>query len=568
MTTATRPGFFRLKSRTGCKTCKIRRIKCGEERPHCLRCSSTGRVCDYERPLALATPHPGVSRTITRIMPTASPESRERRAFEFYFFHAAPSLSDALDLDFWRGTVLRLCGSEPAIWDAIAALSTFYEHPPAINSVATYQIEHTDLIERPRSKPHREAFGWYSRSLRKLQDQIQRGGVDHAVALVSCVLFLCIEMLQGNVKGALMLYHQGMQLMESMPAESRSGLETAIRSILVRVGTIAVIVSRQMPVPARLPGLERPKARFGSLADARSALYALVADWKAFDDLCAALREMALDTVGVPMSDLEHQQEALEASLSSWDIYFQNLPEVIAYTTAAYPPQTTASVLSPTPHQSIIATLSMTHLAIQILTHTGLSQSESAYDMHSADFAKIISHAPAALAAAAPPPYLSTTNTSTSTNNSATQPPSIFDMGTRMSLFITILKCRDPLIRRQALGYLRQAPPLQGMYFSHSAAEFLAALVAVEELGVCSEDELRLASVMGRQGRVPGESERVFALQLVPRWVEGEKGTGGMRTALEFSRRVRDGNDDGEVRIVRDMVVLPARAPHRPLAVL
>jgi hypothetical protein len=34
------------KTRTGCLTCKIRRKKCGEEKPACLRCTSTGRKCD------------------------------------------------------------------------------------------------------------------------------------------------------------------------------------------------------------------------------------------------------------------------------------------------------------------------------------------------------------------------------------------------------------------------------------------------------------------------------------------------------------------------------------------
>ncbi|TVY86445.1 Transcriptional regulatory protein [Lachnellula willkommii] len=34
------------KTRTGCFTCKIRRVKCDEAKPACNRCSSTGRKCD------------------------------------------------------------------------------------------------------------------------------------------------------------------------------------------------------------------------------------------------------------------------------------------------------------------------------------------------------------------------------------------------------------------------------------------------------------------------------------------------------------------------------------------
>lgn len=39
------------KVRTGCTTCKIRRVKCDETKPNCKRCTSTGRKCDgYEFP--------------------------------------------------------------------------------------------------------------------------------------------------------------------------------------------------------------------------------------------------------------------------------------------------------------------------------------------------------------------------------------------------------------------------------------------------------------------------------------------------------------------------------------
>ena len=34
------------KVRTGCLTCKIRRVKCDEGKPACQKCTSTGRKCD------------------------------------------------------------------------------------------------------------------------------------------------------------------------------------------------------------------------------------------------------------------------------------------------------------------------------------------------------------------------------------------------------------------------------------------------------------------------------------------------------------------------------------------
>lgn len=490
---------------------RIRRVKCGEEKPHCARCTSTGRKCDYAE---FAKP------AVARVLPVFSAVSRERRAYEYYFFHAAPSLSDALDLEFWRGTVLQICGSEPAVWDAVVALSAFYEHPTSSEGESTYQIERTDRLSRPKSRSHREALVWYSRSLSRIQDQIKRGVADYAVALVSCVLFICIEVLQGNVKSALMLYHQATQLMASATESVSKRLETTIAAILLRVGTISVIVDGNSPLPKQsLPSSHT----FTRLSDARSALYALVADWKKFDLDCLAIR-----TAQRPISDADYlrpRQRALERDLLSWDRQFQTLPEVIQYNRKTNPSSE---------HRGIIAALSMTYLSILTLTRTGLSTSESCYDAYEADFAKIISHTPAALSA---------------TTASGNQPPFTFDMGTGMSLLITIMKCRSPTIRRQALKLLRQSPERQGMYFSKSASSFLAAVVAVEETGgTCSEEQLSVHNLLNTPGRVPLDNERLFALELIP-W---ETPDGGMGTALQYARRETVG---GEMRVVNDMVV-------------
>ncbi|KAL2824315.1 hypothetical protein BDW59DRAFT_87890 [Aspergillus cavernicola] len=503
----------RLKSRTGCKTCKIRRVKCGEEKPHCLRCTSTGRRCDYESPYS-----------VPRVLSTLSLETKERRAFEYYYFHAAPSLSDALDLDFWRGTVLQICRSQPAVWDAIVALSTLYEHPPPIEGLPTYQIEDTDRLPSPRSESHREALTWYSRSINRVQRQIQRGVADYTVAIVSCVLFICIEMLQGNVKAALMLSQHGAQLMAMAKSESLSQLKT----ILLRVETFAVILNGVNPEPERPPSSHTVVDAYASLSDARTAFNTLVADWKVFDCDSVVSRSAPADLSPDTLRLLQYRQTALEGSLLAWHRRFR--------------------AMHITDHQGIIATLSMTYRSILILTRTGLSTTESRYDAHEADFTEIITSAPAALAA-------------TVTDNGH-QPPFTFDMGTRMALIITILKCRSPGIRRQALRFLRQGPPLQGVYLSYFACDFLAAVVAIEEDGPrCSEEELSVSSLLARPGRVPMEHERIFYMHLVP-W---RAGTGDMRTALKYSRRE---TVDGEVRVLNEVVVLPARAPHKPLTIL
>ena len=41
------------RTRTGCQTCRDRKVKCGEERPHCLNCQRTNHVCPGYAPATI-----------------------------------------------------------------------------------------------------------------------------------------------------------------------------------------------------------------------------------------------------------------------------------------------------------------------------------------------------------------------------------------------------------------------------------------------------------------------------------------------------------------------------------
>ncbi|TVY41805.1 Transcriptional regulatory protein [Lachnellula subtilissima] len=49
----------RTKVKTGCITCRIRKVKCDENKPFCQKCVNTSRTCDgYESPFKLFTIQP------------------------------------------------------------------------------------------------------------------------------------------------------------------------------------------------------------------------------------------------------------------------------------------------------------------------------------------------------------------------------------------------------------------------------------------------------------------------------------------------------------------------------
>lgn len=148
--------------------------------------------------------------------------ARERRAFAHYFQHAASSIAGGLDIDFWGGVVTHVCRSEPAVWDAVNAISALFENSePCFDPVWLRRNDNNGETLRPE---HCDALRWYARSLATMRRQLDRGCVDINIALISCVLFICIETLQGRVEEALRLYEQGVSLIIELRAGGCWGL--------------------------------------------------------------------------------------------------------------------------------------------------------------------------------------------------------------------------------------------------------------------------------------------------------------------------------------------------------
>ncbi|KAJ6178486.1 Protein of unknown function DUF3468 [Penicillium mononematosum] len=95
------------------------------------------------------------------------------------------------------GSVLQICRAEPLVWDAIIPLSALYERPLIHETSPWLLINYAAAV---RHQHHREAVIWYTRSLALLQQHINQGTADLMVALVSCILFIVIELLTGAAK--------------------------------------------------------------------------------------------------------------------------------------------------------------------------------------------------------------------------------------------------------------------------------------------------------------------------------------------------------------------------------
>ncbi|KAI1305719.1 hypothetical protein F5Y03DRAFT_384396 [Xylaria venustula] len=134
------------KSRTGCRVCKSRRVKCDETRPSCRRCQTHGVQCDFlfEADTTAARAHPDSSsrdalsiHQLTSPSIASTPEASRQpptwfSVFELELFHqfiTSTSLTLAYDptvRTFWRVNVPQLGFSHPYLLKAVFSIAALH----------------------------------------------------------------------------------------------------------------------------------------------------------------------------------------------------------------------------------------------------------------------------------------------------------------------------------------------------------------------------------------------------------------------------------------------------------
>ncbi|KAJ5804952.1 hypothetical protein N7474_010839 [Penicillium riverlandense] len=510
---AKRPGRLGgTKSKTGCDTCKVRRIKCDEVKPHCLRCTSTGRRCGY----SIGPPPKTIGRLQLDITPFSYQGSRERRAFEYYFHQAGPSLSGVLDQAFWTGSVLQICRVEPVIWDAIISLSALYERPPIHETPPWLLMNDPAAV---RHQYHREALVWYSRSLAVLQQRINEGTAELMVSLISCILFIAIEILQGNSKAAQILYKQGAQLMIGATSTATSTI-AILEPIFRRLGTWIFIANGSSEESWDLH-LAVPDECFTSIQEARNVLCSIFAELKALNIESKTYLRRTAEGQLHEVSELVARQQCLKTRLAQWYRLFTYLDSMRGSTIDG----TTALLL-------------MTYTTVFIEAEAVLNPDQGVYDAYESKFAQIINLAPTAIA--------------WTRSSEGKQPQFMFEMGVFMPLFITGLKCPFPELRRQALRYMGEAPPAQGLFMCTPAAHTVAILIALEE----NPDNLpgqisQVYDLLDKPGHIPPAQYRTCDFSASP--VMDEEGK--VQDWLNYTLHHFD--KEGRIQIIEKRVLFP-----------
>ncbi|KAJ9263501.1 transcriptional regulator family: Fungal Specific TF [Paecilomyces variotii] len=468
-----------LRSRLGCKTCKIRRVKCGEEKPNCLRCTSTGRKCEYENTIARTywSSASTISILDTPLSLLSNAVLRERRAFAYYFQNTATFVGGGLDVDFWLTIVPQVCRSEPAVWDALISISSLFESPDPCPDLVSVRRGHA----RTLNQNQQDALVWYSRSVSAVRRGIERGSVDSFVGLITCILFICIEALWGGMEEALHLYSQGVHLILALQTQSAyaamtetktSLLKDTIVPIFIRIG--AVTLNTGVSMSPLLQETEHESApEFTSLKSAREAIVILAIEIPLFELDC---EEYLIQSHACHISEeLMSRQKVLSSRLQSWYTAFTNMMESLRTKDGLSALQASTGALLLTYYEMLSVIIGVCVSPLRITT-----------DAYTSNFQNIAEQSRIALTGSA--------------RRDGTQPPFTFELSVGLPLWFTCIRCREPTIRRTALALLRRAHHIEGLYKRDYAATMSERIIMVEEMyGITSSAAQSVANITTRK---------------------------------------------------------------------
>lgn len=483
-------------------------MKCDETKPYCSRCTKTGRKCDgYLDPRALTKRHRLKDTThhdqvLGPLLDSSAPE--EKRAFYFFQQVTAPCISGDFDAAFWRVTVLQICQTEPAVRHAVLAVSSLHEGLGTGTIMACTDGrsgQSTQAAQAPQSFPLQQ----YNKAITRLLDQMNNPLTKPLASLLTCVLFVCIEHMQGKDKESLIHLEQGRQLLARLDQRSSGPeMECIVRHIVplyTRLSLTSFLFGGSpVPIPDSLKSLMEIPDTFQSMDSLRHCMHDFMEQAFRFTQRARPAKNTSNSISRETMRLLEVEQDRLLSQQAKLNVAFS-----LFRASMSKPMQT---------HLHALLVLQMYLHAQHIWISTALSSSEVVYDDFLSSFAAIIPLA-AAYLDMEPHPVFHPQRTMPPPESSyhlyaGTEPVSLaytsnFSFETHIipPLYYVATKCRHPLIRRSALELLRRNPFRRENLWRASVMGALAGhIVALEEQWSQAQGPSAVAAPISNEGNI------------------------------------------------------------------
>ncbi|KAK4157104.1 hypothetical protein C8A00DRAFT_40470 [Chaetomidium leptoderma] len=422
--------------------------------------------------------------------------SDERRAFHFFQHITAPCLSGDLDGAFWRVLVLQICQSEPAVRHAVLAVSSLHEGMVQSTLTSYLNTEGQNAF----------ALYQYNRAIACLLDQMRTVDARPLVPLLTCVLFVCIELMQSKDRESLLHLEQGRQILSQLgrKGSARNPEIDLIKQHLVPMYTRLSLTSlmfggEPVEIPTLLKTLTEVPMVFETIDEVRYALYDFMDECLRFAKRTrvAKLSEIPSDQMRV----FEKDQDYLLRKLAKFNVAFS----LYRSTKPRDAPAGSISLIQIHAHTTLI------------WVSTALSQHETVFDDYVDTFSAIIPLATEFIRSLSNPNQRHEQHGAGRTTGPAPSAADTrrfaalftFEMYIIAPLYFVAAKCRHPIIRRAALDLLRRNPTRrENLWRANVMAAIAERTMRLEEkhLRLNSQPHSRHASPPELPGLFPSSS--------------------------------------------------------------
>lgn len=476
------PSRPRLKVRTGCRTCKDRKIKCDETKPSCRRCSAFGRVCGgYGEATAKSDL---TEQTCFDVLISNTRNNDELHWLEHFSARTGPSLSDCPDSQaFWSRTLPQMSTSVPSIRHALLAVSSCHAAFTLQSSTHPHAFQYQDYVVKQ-----------YNLAIKALRLDIGRRDTSVQVPLICCLLFICIECLMGNT--ALILTHlkNGQKILGSSHFDQSSTTLISVKHrldiIFGKFGAQSTYFSPSVTSDTLPPTTED----MHDTSSARAALDVLITAC-----MCFVKQNSVAYGADPAETSKQQQRDALLQGLLAWEERMRELEQ------QRFVSSDDASVLL------LYVRQHGTYLYVALC----LNPRQTFCDMFLARFRATVDFSERLLAVKA--------------FENETQIPFSLESSIIPALWLTATKCRDTSARHRAVNLLKLHRGREGLWDARLYAKAAERVVAIEESRAKQPEALEEHLRIFRSNVVRTNEDRRSSAQLLvhtaPHGYHGDKVT-------------------------------------------
>lgn len=354
-------------------------------------------------------------------------------------------------------------------------------------------------VRKETEEHHLFALQQYSKAIREMQKLILRHDRDCRTALIASLLIICFETYHGNYEDAAKQIATGIRLIESrnemaskpidieeeiLHAFNRLDIQSMGHTDPFTLAEHLVLKDSSAAVVSRMPTL------FPSALVARNYFNIVVRRAAHFGCALWQSSHQTSDTDSLIRPTLSHFEASENAPASLVSEKQKYLDELEAWSRAFQPLFDKARPGT----NDYLATrhLQMHYFPVHLTITMYPSTSELAYDNYLWMFREIIEMARIQLTCSTHDPMFA------------------FDMQNVWPLFVVAKKCRDPVVRREAVRLLIEWPRREGIWDSVVAAAISKWVVSIEEEGMVAdfvEERKRARSVGVRLDAERGRAE-------------------------------------------------------------